>query len=152
MAETPYKAEIVLDSGEDLDDDKKQELLRDVAKEAGVSNEVEFGNPVKRQSVDPVLATSLGMLFVNSVSTLILLLEHLDEDDSHETGIIQTGDGRTIGVVDADADFVENHGGTVIGEVEGDVVVVDDAESMELTIALNKKAAEDDDVGAEENG
>ncbi len=145
MPESPYKAEIVLETDEVVGENEKRELLQQVADEAGVADEVEFGNPVNRQSIDPILATSLGILFVSSVSTLIQILDYLDDDDAHGKGIVQTGDGRTIGVVDADADFVENHGGTVIGQVDGDVVVVDDSDSMDLTIALNKKVSWDEE-------
>jgi hypothetical protein len=135
-----FKTELVVSTNDELDSREKEELLHGIAREAEIEDDVQFGNPVVRKSVDPTLAVSLGILVVGSVNTLITLLNYLDEREAVGTGIVKTNDGQLVSIDKVDKTVVENNGGIVLGELEGDVIVYQEdpeAGPMELTQALN---------------
>jgi hypothetical protein len=140
MYNREFKAEIVLESDEDLNNEQREELLREIAHEAGIEDGVEFGSPVRRHSIEEGVILSIGTVLVNNPDTLIRLYEYLKARIDCETGIVKTTDGQLVDSANVDETFIENNGGIVIGNIEGDVVFQEDpdADPMELSVALNK--------------
>lgn len=140
MSERSFKTELVVDADDDLTAEEKQERILELANEAGVGDKVSYGGEMVRKSVDPMVPISLGILLVSGTTALITLIQYLEERDDVGTGIVQTGDGQLVSAEEIEKTVIENNGGIVLGEVDGDVVIFQedpDADPMELTLALN---------------
>ncbi len=143
MVVDQYTVEVLSSTDTELSSIAKSEALQNLVQQAGVSSDVELGNPVRRRHFED-LAVSVGTILLTNPDSLLLLLRHIKNSDKYSTGIKQASDGRIIGVNDVDKSLVVNNGGTVIGDVEGDLVFIEDGESMDLTIALNMKKVEEE--------
>jgi hypothetical protein len=143
-----YKVEIQTEA-ENIKDKNREEGLRQVIEELGIEDEVELGSPIKRKNIDPV-TVSLGVLVLQSVDTLIHILEYIEDSNGFDIGMAQTESNELVSLIDSDKvnkEVIVNNGGIVIGEVNGDLVVQEEnADSIELTIALNEAVSESDKV------
>lgn len=142
-----YYFELAKVGGGELTDDEKEELLRSVAKEAGLDDDDwEIGPPVIRRE----LGTPDQLQVVGSIAlpaaTLLLELYRLvkNRDDLTVRSMNESG-GPMIFGGDYSEEIVAEYGSTVIGNVEGHVIHMDDADNPnELTVALNKAREEHD--------
>lgn len=114
---------------ENIDD--REEFLSSFVSECGIDpSEVEFSPPGRELSADLATMVAIGSLIISSTDLLLSIYEKIKEKEDFEPNAMSTADGETIYANELDKSIVQNHGGTVIGEVEGDLIFSADFESI----------------------
>lgn len=126
---------------EELSDDEKEDLLRSVATDAGLEDdEWEIGPPVIRRELGtPDQFEIIGTIALPAATLLLELYRIVKNRDDLKIRSMNESDGPMIFGGDYNEEIVAEHGATVIGNVEGDVIYKDDAEDRrELIVALSE--------------
>ncbi|TKX38013.1 hypothetical protein EXE51_05330 [Halorubrum sp. CGM5_25_10-8B] len=140
METDQYKIEWLLDTEEDFTEEERRELVEDLAQQLDAEDEIEYGGEMKRQSVT-AFDVSVGILLVSSVKTLIDVYQFLQDDDESNVGIRQYNN-QMLYAEEIDPETVENHGGDIIGHVEGDVYLFTNPEDFEKQQELKQELRE----------
>lgn len=131
----------------ELTEDEKEELLRSVSREAGLDdNEWEIGPPVIRRELGtPDQLQIIGSIALPAATLLLELYRVVKNRDDLTVRSMNESGGPMIFGGDYNEEIVAEHGATVIGNVEGDVIHKDDADDhRELIIALSEEREEHD--------
>ena len=112
-----YKIEWMVDP--EAEKNSAEELVAEV--QQSVSEDVEDAGRMRRNSVDPMVLTSVAMLGVSSASLLIQTYRYLSERDDSTVGIMKIENGHHIYADEISETTIEEVGGTYIGNVEGDL-------------------------------
>lgn len=140
VSDNQFKIEWLLDTEEELTTEKKRELVEDLAQQLGATDEIEYGGEMNRQSIT-TLDVSVGILLVSSVKTLIDVYQFLQDDDESNVGIRQYNN-QMLYAEEIDPETVENHGGDIIGHVEGDVYLFTNPDDFEKQQELRQELRE----------
>lgn len=142
-----YYFEMAKTEGGNLTDDEKEELLRSVAEEAGLDNdEWEIGPPVIRRELGtPDQLTIIGSIALPAATLLVELYRVVKNREDLVVRSMNESGGQMIFGGDYDEAIVAEHGATVIGIVEGDVIYKDDADDRrDLIVAMSEDREEHD--------
>ncbi|KAA9398511.1 hypothetical protein Har1130_03730 [Haloarcula sp. CBA1130] len=142
-----YKIEWLLDTDEKLSSEESEQLVQELAEEIDAEDEVEFGGQVIRKSVTEV--ASVGILIVSSISTLIQVYQFLQDRDDSNVGVRQVNN-EMFYVDEVNPTVIEDNGGTVIANVEGDVYFFTLPEDMDQHVELMAELRESEEESGEE--
>lgn len=140
-----YKIEWLLDTDEKLSSEESEQLVQELVEEIDAEDEVEFGGQVIRKSVTEV--ASVGILIVSSISTLIQVYQFLQDRNDSNVGVRQVNN-EMFYVDEVNPTVIEENGGTVIANVEGDVYFFTLPEDMDQHVELMAELR----ASEEENG
>jgi hypothetical protein len=137
-----FKIEWLLESAKEFSEDQKRELVNQLAKKMDSGDTITYGGEIKRQSITAFDA-SVGILLVSSLDTVITLYRLFREHEDSNIGIRQVNNEMFYINEDVEAETIENHGGDVIVNVEGDLFYTLPTD-MEQHIELMKELREDE--------
>jgi hypothetical protein len=110
--------EWVLDSAVEPSTQEKKELVNSLAEQLDAEDEIEYGGEMKHQSTGDLV--SVGVILVTSLDVLVNVYRIINDRDDSKVGIKQVNN-EMFYIDDVEPTVVENNGGTVIENVEGDV-------------------------------
>lgn len=120
MSDDQYKIEWVLDSADNLSTSEKKEMVNDLAEELDAEDEIVYGGEMKRKSIGPSEMVSVGVILVTSLDVLVNVYRIINDKEDSEVGIRKVNN-EMFYIADVESTVIENNGGTVIENVEGDV-------------------------------
>lgn len=120
MSGDQYKIEWVLDSAVEPSTQEKKELVNSLAEQLDAEDEIEYGGEMKRKSIGASEMISVGVILVTSLDVLVNVYRIINDRDDSEVGIRKVNN-EMFYIDDVEATVIENNGGTVIENVEGDV-------------------------------
>lgn len=139
-----YTIEIATEHEKIESTDDREDILSSVVSDLGIDrSNIDFGPPGRELSADPATMVAVGSLIVSSVDLLLTIYEKINEEEDFELNAMSTADGETIYTDEFDKTTVQNNGGTVIGEVEGDLIFTADFESL-MEIKEKEETADDE--------
>ncbi|QGA82097.1 hypothetical protein [Halomicrobium sp. LC1Hm] len=141
-----YKIEWLLDTDEKLSSEESEQLVQELVEEIDAEDEVEFGGQVIRKSVTEV--ASVGILIVSSISTLIQVYQFLQDREDSNVGVRQVGN-EMFYVDEVNPTVIEENGGTVIANVEGDVYFFTLPDDMDQHVELMAELRESEEESSE---